>query len=443
MEAEGTVSVDEKGGSDVTPPPAKCCKLQPELNPSLLGEELKRRGKRKCIAMLMSYYGKGYFGMQVTRSEQHPGIEDVFGKILVQTDMITQEDYVSLGKIHFQRACRTDKNVSAVRQLISFRSFQIEDPISRINSLVPPNIKVHAIKKVTKGFDGKKWASSRIYQYLVPSYCFQHIDSFNISEARHFRAPDELIARINQVLLHYKGTKNFHNFTLRKESKDASADRYIMEFGVKEKLLWPLMKNEQNSNVCVENGNDSSPQVEFFILEVHGQSFMLHQIRKMIGLTMAVVRGNTSEDIYSQVFEKAKLDIPKAPSIGLYLENVFFKQYNKKFGTDGIHEPLEWSAYEAEVEKFKKEHIVANLLNDILSENIFEDYMDILQYHSYSTKIGHRLVKIPRGGKSISNDEDDEIKDESNPVQCEQTFLDGEQTSETVSLEIEEKPPNI
>ena len=236
-----------------------------------------------------------------------------------------------------------------------------------------------------------------------------------------------------------------------------------MHFLVKEKFLWPPAKSETKQSLetdAVENGTHAFPQVEFLLLEVHGQSFMLHQIRKMIGLTMAVVRGNTSEDIYAKVFAKEKLDIPKAPSIGLYLENVFFSQYNKKFGTDGIHERLEWPDHEAEVEKFKKEHIVGNILDEILAESVFEDYMEDLQLHSYSTEIGHRLVKIPRRGRNISDDEDDESKEDSiskrkdeqtsetvvqskeepNSANDEQTLQNGEKTFQTDALEDKETP---
>ena len=203
---EGETLTESISNEDVANPLIKYPKLDEELSDVT---KSKPRGKRKCIAMLMSYYGKGYFGMQVTRSEQHPGIEDVFGKLLVKAELITEDDYQSLGKIHFQRACRTDKSVSAVRQVISFKAFEVEDPIGVLNSFVPPNIKVHAFKRTTKGFDCKKWASSRIYQYLVPSFCFQHIENFTLSSARSFRASENLIARINEILLHYKGLENF------------------------------------------------------------------------------------------------------------------------------------------------------------------------------------------------------------------------------------------
>ena len=106
---------------------------------------------------------------------------------------------------------------------------------------------------------------------------------------------------------------------------------------------------------------------------------------------MAVVRGNTGDDIYSKIFTKDKHDIPKAPSIGLYLENVFFEYYNKKFGRDGMHEAVEWTKCEHQVKKFKEEQIMCKLIEDMLKENIFEEYLPILDLHSYTTEIGHRL----------------------------------------------------
>lgn len=57
---------------------------------------------------------------------------------------------------------------------------------------------------------------------------------------------------------------------------------------------------------------------------ISGQSFMLHQIRKMMGLMIAIVRGLTTADTISRAYEKDKLDIPIAPGLGLLLEEVPF-----------------------------------------------------------------------------------------------------------------------
>lgn len=62
--------------------------------------------------------------------------------------------------------------------------------------------------------------------------------------------------------------------------------------------------------------------LEFAVIRIKGQSFMLHQIRKMIGMTIAVVRGHASESVVNQTFEKDKIDVPRAPGLGLMLEEV-------------------------------------------------------------------------------------------------------------------------
>ncbi len=49
---------------------------------------------------------------------------------------------------------------------------------------------------------------------------------------------------------------------------------------------------------------------------------MLHQIRKMVGLIIAVVRGYVSEELILDAFNEHKVHIPRAPSLGLLLENV-------------------------------------------------------------------------------------------------------------------------
>lgn len=59
------------------------------------------------------------------------------------------------------------------------------------------------------------------------------------------------------------GAKNFHNFSKNLKAKDPQSRRYVMEFG------------------CERVGDN----VQFTI---RGQSFVYHQIRKMIGLIIQV-----------------------------------------------------------------------------------------------------------------------------------------------------------
>jgi tRNA pseudouridine(38-40) synthase len=47
---------------------------------------------------------------------------------------------------------------------------------------------------------------------------------------------------------------------------------------------------------------------EFAVVKVRGQSFMLHQIRKMVGLVIAVVRGMASKQTIESCWTANKVD---------------------------------------------------------------------------------------------------------------------------------------
>ena len=49
---------------------------------------------------------------------------------------------------------------------------------------------------------------------------------------------------------------------------------------------------------------------------------MLHQIRKMIGLAVAIMRGFATKDTMENAFKMERVDIPIAPGLNLLLEQV-------------------------------------------------------------------------------------------------------------------------
>ena len=54
-----------------------------------------------------------------------------------------------------------------------------------------------------------------------------------------------------------------------------------------------------------------------------GQSFMLHQIRKMVGTLMAVCRGYAGPDYINKALNPSEtVYLPTAPGLGLLLEQV-------------------------------------------------------------------------------------------------------------------------
>lgn len=49
-------------------------------------------------------------------------------------------------KAFFQRASRTDKGVSAAKMIVSLKLLQPDDVLSRVNSNLPPDIRLQVIK---------------------------------------------------------------------------------------------------------------------------------------------------------------------------------------------------------------------------------------------------------------------------------------------------------
>jgi tRNA pseudouridine38-40 synthase len=42
------------------------------------------------------------------------------------------------------------------------------------------------------------------------------------------------------------------------------------------------------------------------------------------------------------------VDVPKAPGLGLVLERLHYDAYNRKYGTDGMHEKIDWEDFKVE-----------------------------------------------------------------------------------------------
>lgn len=168
--------------------------------------------------------------------------------------------------------------------------------------------------------------------------------------------------RFNKILKHYVGSHNFHNFTTRTKAEDPSAQRYIVSF-------------HANTTVNVEG-------IEFVKCEVVGQSFMLHQIRKMIGLAVAIMRNCASEELFDTAFQKdVNINVPTAPEVGLYLDECLFASYNQKWKDS--HEELSMKDYEEEAEAFKMKHIYSHIASTEHKDGVVALWLHSLNHRNY------------------------------------------------------------
>ncbi|XP_039060039.1 tRNA pseudouridine synthase A-like [Hibiscus syriacus] len=168
--------------------------------------------------------------------------------------------------------------------------------------------------------------------------------------------------RFNRILNHYVGSHNFHNFTTRMKAEDPAAHRYIVSF-------------HANKVVTVEG-------IDFVKCEAVGQSFMLHQIRKMIGVAVAIMRNCTPESLIKTALRKAvHINVPTAPEVGLYLDECIFSSYNQKW--KDTHEELSMKAYAEEAEEFKMKFIYSHISSTECEEGTVGLWLHSLNHRNY------------------------------------------------------------
>ena len=385
--------------------------------PSSNGQKDYARIKKNKFALLLSYCGSGYNGLQ--RNPGFDTIEEEVLKALLKSKYINDEEFAKIALIHFQRAARTDKGVSAAVQVLSLQlpSHFSSKEVDEVNQHLPETVQLIGAIKTTKYFDSKNFCDGRTYSYMMPTFALAPPNSLT---SQDYRAPPEVIKEFRDVLNIFKGTHNFHNFTSGKESTDASAKRFIVSIEASE----PFMKEG----------------LEVVIVRIRGQSFMLHQIRKMIGTAIAVMKGFATIDTLKETFKLEKIDLPRAPGLGLMLEDVHYDRYNKRFGGDGIHERLEWTKWTEKVNDFKHKFIYPIMMKAEKEEKSMLKWLECLPIHTYSkrdcdlhgriiyspnprTDLGHAMDLIGKYPDKIGQEslEEEEVSREEEDIPCKET----------------------
>eukprot|EP00605_Chrysophyceae_sp_TOSAG23-4_P000203 GSChrysophyteH1.ASY1.ANO1.239.1 assembled CDS len=314
--------------------------------------------KRK-YAICFGYLGTNYCGLQSNPAADT--VEKEVERALFLAGGIQESNFGFLHKIQWTRAARTDRGVHANGQCCAMRLSvpiiyrQRQLFIDRVNSFLPGDIRMHAICKVTKAFNAKNLCGGRRYNYLLPTYMLRrrsevisHLQDvyeqqgpiegagveggFTTQGARsigylnaHFieyafddpiikgyRADAGALERLTAACQKFVGTNKYHNYTTGKLPTDGSSKRYIMKFEVGQPVV------------------SEASGVEFVLLTIIGQSFLLNQIRRMIGMCCEVASGAVDVETLDRTLGDKKVEVPMVPGLGLYLDELFFDGYNSK-----------------------------------------------------------------------------------------------------------------
>lgn len=318
----------------------------------------------------------------------------------------------------------------------------LDATVGRLNALLPRDIRVFAIRRTANSFHAKERCDSRFYEYLLPTYALapadpepylhptpkpftngqplipgkdkgdgigrlkdsptsatdlalgttngsekgldddsddeaeqlEEADESNTIEwtcklteeeralIKRYRIDSDRLAALRKFLHDYEGSRMYHNFTIGKTGKDLSARRNILSVTAGDPFL---------------HGG-----IEWISLTFHGQSFMLHQIRKMVGLAILSLRlGCEATALLAHCLQPStRVNIPKAPALGLLLDKGIFAAYNRKFS--GAREAIEWEAVEGARRELKEQLIYPQIFREETQYSRFMGWLKCNDEHA-------------------------------------------------------------
>ncbi|KAF2093388.1 pseudouridine synthase [Rhizodiscina lignyota] len=216
-----------------------------------------------------------------------------------------------------------------------------------------------------------------------------------IAAKESYRLSPERLSKVNDTLSKYRGTFNFHNYTVRKAPNDPSAKRHIKSFI---STTSPSSKSE--------TGTFEIGGTEWLSIKVHGQSFMMHQIRKMVGMAALVVRcGCPPERITETLDSDVIIAIPKAPGLGLLLERPVFDTYNSQRAAKFEREPITFDKYEKEMGEFKEREIYQRIYGEEDKDHVFHTFfsqIDNFKNPAFLYLSSKGFDAVPRGAREVT-----------------------------------------
>mmetsp|Transcript_7541 Transcript_7541/g.22295 ORF Transcript_7541/g.22295 Transcript_7541/m.22295 type:complete len:555 (-) Transcript_7541:1169-2833(-) len=408
------------------------------------GKDGEKKMQKRKVALFLAYIGSEYQGMQ--RNPGCTTIEGVVHEALVASGGIIPENASDFSKVGWNRAARTDKGVSAVGQVVSMKlCYDTEEAaLQKLNEKLPLAIVAVGFRRVTAGFDARKQCDRRRYEYLLPAFAFdssqgregadsgagpdaappppghpegqsdagpegavpppqqeqqqESVPAQNVdfpegqspaepgpsSAGRGSGSGDEIdsgscnangtgssfvfdagcLERLNDILAQFKGTHNFHNYTIKVAAGDAQAKRYILSCAADEPIT--ILGKQWVRIVLV------------------GQSFMMHQIRKMVGMAVAEFRGEAPPGSLKLALSPQRtVEVPMAPALGLLLVECCYDAYNDRWAGDGSRPRLQLSDWSDTVNRFKEERLYKHIGQAEEEQRITREWVRGLTERSY------------------------------------------------------------
>jgi len=254
----------------------------------LLSEHFNSLSK---IVLILEYDGRRYSGFQWQKGRPtiQASLEEAIGRATGETRRVIP-------------ASRTDAGVHARFQVVSFRSGSGMDPdtmVRALNFYLPDDIAVKSAGKVNPGFNVRKQAVGREYEYLI----YNSRTRSPLKNGLYYQVPLNLdITRMNDACTELLGEHDFTSFAASAGNLE-NAVRHVYKASFK------------------RNGVDIA-------FTIRANSFLMHQVRNTLGVLLAIGNGEKTIDDLKRIMREVKPGLagPTVPPYGLYLTRVYYPE---------------------------------------------------------------------------------------------------------------------
>src|SRR5262245_34126862 len=236
------------------------------------------------LKLTLEYDGTDFHGWQVQpdRPTIQQAVEDALEKILGS-------------KVRVQGAGRTDAGVHALGQVASFSCAKEVEPRrlqKGLNALLRPQVTVKGIESVDDGFDARRDARSRTYQYRIWAWPWPSV--FHRRFSWHVYAPLD-IAAMERAAVCLEGEHDFSSF------QAAGCD-----------AANPVRRIYRS---CFASEGD------LLLYDIEATAFLRHMVRNIVGTLAQVGRDELSPGGFREIlqFRDRSRAGPTAPAQGLFL----------------------------------------------------------------------------------------------------------------------------